>query len=525
MALGPGQPSRSPYKNIYRFSVFAVSFALLVLAYFWATERPAANSALPRNRSAFAPGGPSWNDLLGLSRSFVTTYTKPRNNLSPESNTTLRPQLRLPSGYVTSPDVTAIVLNWARLENVKLIVSLLCDPWLSDAVAETFQEAQCAPGKLRVHNSPENVFFQARFLACSEANTPLCFLQDDDYIILPEVIQALRTRALAKDDSAIYLLPPHEYLSSWLKTVVADKVHTSFAWLGHGVMVHKSLVNKFLATMHSLKPSDEVMKMADNYFSIVNNVVAETWFDHGIELGGGKPFTAGQEGDERNKRHIASACAYLDTLLDTGTVDLESVTWASAEDLLKAPCLWSSCLLETNIQVLPPRLHQGARHAKDMLLQEEYSLRNLTEQDTSHFYNHPLSFAVDGRPQTSFCGSQNATAGDFMQLDLLSSTTWPKGVVDLVWLIPSAGEPILEFSIFDVSVDGHEWVSVNSMVECEEVPMDLQSTKVNYRLNECSAVLTVEDRSIRFIRTTLGRNIDFPWCVHEMWLRDGVKPA
>ena len=35
-----------------------------------------------------------------------------------------------------SPDTTAIILNWSRLDNVKLIASLLCGPWLSDIILQ-----------------------------------------------------------------------------------------------------------------------------------------------------------------------------------------------------------------------------------------------------------------------------------------------------------------------------------------------------------------------------------------------------
>ena len=46
------------------------------------------------------------------------------------------------------------------------------------------------------------------------------------------------------------------------------------------------------------------MKMADNYYTILSNRVPEVWFDQGIELGGGEPFTVGVEGNERNAKHI-----------------------------------------------------------------------------------------------------------------------------------------------------------------------------------------------------------------------------
>ena len=36
------------------------------------------------------------------------------------------------------PDVTAIILNWSRLDNVIRIATLLCGPWLDDTIAEVY---------------------------------------------------------------------------------------------------------------------------------------------------------------------------------------------------------------------------------------------------------------------------------------------------------------------------------------------------------------------------------------------------
>lgn len=36
------------------------------------------------------------------------------------------------------PDVTAIILNWSRLDNVIRIASLLCGPWLDDTIAQVY---------------------------------------------------------------------------------------------------------------------------------------------------------------------------------------------------------------------------------------------------------------------------------------------------------------------------------------------------------------------------------------------------
>ncbi|KAF8481877.1 hypothetical protein DFH94DRAFT_411603 [Russula ochroleuca] len=111
--------------------------------------------------------------------------------------------------------------------------------------------------------------------------------------------------------------PLTNVLYSDLRTVYArdsnSTLHTSFSWLGHGTIMHRSLASEFLLLLELLNCSREEVKMADNYFSILRNHPLETWFDQGIELGGGQAFTVGSEGHERNKKHIAGY--YLDNLL------------------------------------------------------------------------------------------------------------------------------------------------------------------------------------------------------------------
>lgn len=120
-------------------------------------------------------------------------------------------------GAFDVPDTTAIILNWSRLENVILLSTLLCGPWLKSVIAQvtiwnnnpgvpldesvgptlidvrsflltltskSFVGTGCSSQRLRIINSPENLLFQARFLACADANTPYCFFQVNLYIIL-----------------------------------------------------------------------------------------------------------------------------------------------------------------------------------------------------------------------------------------------------------------------------------------------------------------------------------------------------
>ncbi|KAI0257063.1 hypothetical protein BJV78DRAFT_5550 [Lactifluus subvellereus] len=130
--------------------------------------------------------------------------------------------------------------------------------------------------------------------------------QDDDYLILPGVIQTLHTRVTEREwPSAVYPPPPHERLSSDLRAVNTHNrtLHTSFSWLGYGTMMHRSLASELLLLFVLNVPNEEV-KIADNYFWVLRNHPPETWFDQGIELGGGHAFTVGYEGHEGSKKYI-----------------------------------------------------------------------------------------------------------------------------------------------------------------------------------------------------------------------------
>ncbi|KAL1740839.1 hypothetical protein HDZ31DRAFT_46669 [Schizophyllum fasciatum] len=269
------------------------------------------------------------------------------------------------------PDTTAVVLNWSRLPNVIRIASLLCDESLDDVVASDFALTGCPAPKLKIHNSPENLYFQARFLACSKATTEFCFIQDDDYMVWPPVVQSLHARMIDSDVRGIHLLPPHEHLSSTLQTVIAPpNIHTRFAWLGHGAMIRRSLSTEFLRLLAYLKANDEQHKMADNYYTILSNTFAEIWFDQGYELGGGQPFTVGTEGDLRNQRHIASAVQMLDQIFagepspcTRGVTYVDCSTGVDMPKFTYAPCKSTSCIFQTNIQILPVLPADGLKAA------------------------------------------------------------------------------------------------------------------------------------------------------------------
>ena len=104
-------------------------------------------------------------------------------------------------------------------------------------------------------------------------------MQDDDYLIIPEIVHTMHARiADSPRPHTIHLLPPHEHLSSTLREIRvggAAPVHTSFAWLGHGALLHRAEAADFMALLHALHASDAELQMADNYYTILSNRLPE----------------------------------------------------------------------------------------------------------------------------------------------------------------------------------------------------------------------------------------------------------
>ena len=126
----------------------------------------------------------------------------------------------------------------------------------------------------------------------------------------------MRARMAEAQTTSLHLLPPHEMLYSRLSTIKIDPtVHTLFAWLGYGTIMRRSEVQNFMYLFKALNATEDILKMADNYFTVLSNRLPELWFDQSHELGGGTPFTVGAAGEERNNHHIVSRQVSLCTIL------------------------------------------------------------------------------------------------------------------------------------------------------------------------------------------------------------------
>ncbi|KAJ4485752.1 hypothetical protein J3R30DRAFT_3441658 [Lentinula aciculospora] len=422
-------------------------------------------------------------------------------------------------------DTTAVVLNWSRFPNVLRIVSLLCRPELESTIAIIHvwnnsptkiskELLECPGNRLQITNSPANIYFQARFLACAEATTPFCFVQDDDYLVLPEIIQTMRLRFSNDSLSTIYLLPPHEALSSDLKRIrVGSNIHTSFAWLGHGAIMRRAQARDFLALMQYLNVTENEMKMSDNYYALLANVYPEIWFDQGIELGGGQAFTQGAEGDERNNRHIAQAAKYLDQIMDCthGPCLRHDIPFINLEDqtlsaVYRAPCVGLPCLLEITIPLVPStKFDVGS--ASQVLDIEKLNRDTFQRIDTEDYLLHPPSHAVDGNPNTGFCTTKGVRMGDTIEMNLLGPVA-NSGLAEVVFLVDSNARFMLQATA-TLQFRDNEWINSSTTFACVPIEQDL---------NQCSSLTPWLHFSA--FRVLFERDVERRACFHEIWAQE-----
>ncbi|KAJ7781432.1 hypothetical protein B0H16DRAFT_1498400, partial [Mycena metata] len=460
-------------------------------------------------------------------------------------NSTLNPAL---TTVKSQPDVTAVLLNWARLPNVVEILSVLCgvDDVIQEVVVwnnnprplkyEDFAKTNCSPQKLRIHNSPENLYFQARFIACANASTLYCFIQDDDYLVKPEVIRSLRARIDAHD---IYFLPPDEVLSSHLLSVSSPLTNITFgfSWLGYGSLILRSNAESFLSLLKRIGASEEENKMADNYYSILRNSVPEVWTGHPIPLGGGGDFTVGEEGVARNRKHIAAAASYLDEIIANRVVaQSASDEWPYVSltpsdpgpRLERSPCLERTCVLESTVQFLPEAFTTNTNTYRTAveLFSREAELA-LSQEFISNYTNFSLSRAVDANHTTSFQSAWNAVEGDLLTLDNFDGVqqmNWT--AVEWIWLVDYSTAIMLRASTYSFSADKRTWVESLSPASCT-ISSNNSSSSPASGILECRISMGGPSfETARYFQIRLGKAaLNVPWCIYETWLRQKLVVA
>ncbi|KAH8919529.1 hypothetical protein BT69DRAFT_1337198 [Atractiella rhizophila] len=243
-------------------------------------------------------------------------------------------------------DTTAILLSWKRRENVRVIVEWLCrfeffaQIWIwnndpdSPLDRSFFRDSTCPPHLIRITNAPTNQFFAARFLACSQASTPYCYIQDDDFLV-PSLRLAYSTflhivstedkvglRGNEEEEERRGLLTLTDgktaamgrwewcFFSSSSNHNHTDRLHTCFAWLGTGAFTTRWEAKAFVRRMMDEGRAGEENAMSDIYFVVERNeppYVVETRLVQFQETAKDGGYSDGEDGRRRNRRHILNA--------------------------------------------------------------------------------------------------------------------------------------------------------------------------------------------------------------------------
>ncbi|KAG0368123.1 hypothetical protein BGZ54_002607 [Gamsiella multidivaricata] len=362
----------------------------------------------------------------------------PRDNrINP--NEPVQPPRWIDRGDITGLDLrptdgadmmTAILLNWSRLDSLREIVDHLCPHVMfkevmiwNNKVDVHLEEKMFSCPKVRVFNSPSNMFFVARYMACAMASSPYCYFQDDDWKIF--YLRAMYANFLrfpqflhTDTNSDVWSL------TNWRWCFFEDEVnmHACFSWLGTGAMATREMVVKFLkqASVAEMDPLE--FAYGDMYFSTFQNQVPYQLENYLMELVDPAKdvvaFSKGSEGKTRNKLYMHKAAQKVWDALKRKdpAFEREELHPTYLERDVRSPCADDRCLIISNKHPFPDVRMFKYRPYIDI---EESELIHTHYEDPTTYIRFPFSKAVDGMDDTAYKSTQPIVQGDYIGIDML----------------------------------------------------------------------------------------------------------
>ncbi|KAF9430670.1 hypothetical protein BGZ94_005100 [Podila epigama] len=322
---------------------------------------------------------------------------------------------------------TAILLSWKRLDALQIIINNLCAHdmfkeimiW-NNNVEVHIEEKMFNCSKVRVYNSPANLFFVARYMACAMASSPYCYFQDDDWHIhhlRSFYANFLRFPHLLHTDTRSDVWS----MTNWQWCFFEDAVnmHSCFSWLGTGAWTTRDGVVKFLkqATVTEMTPLE--FAYGDMYYSTFLNQVPYQLENHLDELEEESTgFSKGKEGKDRNKlyMHIAAQKLWDALVRKDPEFEQEELHPRYNERDVRSPCDDDRCLLISNKNPFPDIRMFKYRPYID--ISDNENLHRQYEDPTPYIAN-PFSFAVDNSDHTAYKSTRPIVKGDYIGIDML----------------------------------------------------------------------------------------------------------
>ncbi|KAK4048899.1 hypothetical protein OIV83_004455 [Microbotryomycetes sp. JL201] len=476
-------------------------------------------------------------------------------------------------------DVTAIVLHWKRTDNVVVIVASLCQYTFFDTVVvwnnnpdihltrEMFKASRCPASRLRIYNSPRNMLFVARYLACAQASTPHCFFQDDDWLVQP--IRALYSQ-FSRDPEGpvvVHTNPQVAALYGLEWCFFESSLHTCFAWVGTGAFASKRRVRRYLETITALGFDRDLIGHADNAFTTFQNQPPYVMSSSLMQLP--SPFGHSDgAGIARNKAFIYQGLgnfsahvgfktpSWADITILPTVPDFVDVTRFKQTPLpplephpyahhARSPCLSDTCTFLTNINLLPPPDSVPFPGTTKVANLESWENRvgwvargwieggEMFNEEETWALKWPYAHAVDDDERTAFRSPDIIRMNDYIGLSLLApiDAHWIPRVSVTVMLENHAA--VLENVAYEVSFDGYKWhpaqqvfgpvcsgTSVSSTMPDSPFPLSRVLSSVESRLaNNRELQLAGHNLLSRYLRRRQRRQTNISVCRIEMGSR------
>ncbi|GAA5999501.1 hypothetical protein JCM5350_002780 [Sporobolomyces pararoseus] len=395
-------------------------------------------------------------------------------------------------------DVTAILLHWKRTDNLRVIIASLCHYEFIETIVvwnnnldvvlshEDFSSARCPSSKLEINNSPQNLLFLARHLACMQATTPYCYFQDDDWFV--QSIRSLYAQFKRDPEGSVVVGTTKEmainYRSNWC--FFQKPLHACFTWLGTGAFTSRNHVARYLDAVTTLDfPRDELAHADNSFTTFLNNPPYVLGSGAIIEMKTGKGYSDGEKGDLRNQLYIQKGIEqfshYLNasfsklpptTILPNTPVPLDVTFYRTPASPpltphpyaqhVRSPCVPSDlCVFLTNLPLLLPpdsTPYPGPNRVKTFGEWENH-VRTIGKAEQDWTLNWGYENAVDSNPRTAFRSLDVAKSGDYVGLGLIRplDPVWTPSIV--VHFIFEDVEKFLPSLEVQVSSDGDNWVS------------------------------------------------------------------
>ncbi|CAI2170869.1 10585_t:CDS:2 [Funneliformis geosporum] len=413
---------------------------------------------------------------------------------------------------------TAILLNWNRLDNIKIIVKHLCqysifkeifiwnnnvDIHLSDPM---FVDTHC--NKIRYYNSPGNMYFIARYLACSMATTKYCYFQDDDWINkYPRSMYSnfLRFPNLIHTDTNADVYS----LTNWKWCFFNEDInlHSCFSWVGTGAFTSREYVIKFLKMTSETEMSSLEFRYGDTYFTTYMNQVPYQLENPLFELPQENGFSSTGEGRIRNKLYMHQALIrlynYLSLRANLTTEDTEFSPTLYERDV-RSPCYNDKCLFLTNKHSFPSI--KSFKYLPYINISESERLHS-SFFNTHHFISHPYSNAVDHDNFTTWISQDVIKKDDYIGLDVLL----PMPVPLTFNLIIDHDRDYFNHLSIQISHDGSEWIQLSPLPKLEI--HDLSSTFTKNNLLSCNFL--IRETGFRFLKLVSTKDWDFTFSIYD----------